>query len=129
MPRLLLVLVLGVGVFALPAAAAALGGMNPSGVVGGTATVRSCDDAVGVAYATSGGDVSSATVSGLADPGCSGARLRIAVTGSAGGSIATGGPVSVPSDPDTNDDSVTVPLSAGGRASDVAGAHVEIKES
>jgi hypothetical protein len=87
-------------------------------VLAGSDVVAECDSAQSVDYTTSGGVVTSVTVSGIADPECSGGNLSVALTALSDG-VATGGPVTVPSDGDTADDSVTVPVAPGASAAQV----------
>jgi hypothetical protein len=117
MPRLAVTLLLCCLAAAVPAAATLLGG-DGGPLLTGSGAVAECDDAQTVDYATSGGQITSVTVSGIADPQCSGGRLSVALTALSNG-VAEGGPVTVPSDGDTLDDSVTLPVSPGASASAV----------
>jgi hypothetical protein len=110
-PLLLLLLVLCVAAV-VPASAASLGGLAPDDLTAGQATVAACDDALSVSYATQGGNVTSVTVSGIADPGCEGEYLALRALDSSGASISGAGPAAVPTDADTADNSVTLSLSA-----------------
>ena len=91
------------------ALAASLTAAGPT-LAAGTAAVAACDGAVTTAGTTSGGKLSSVTVSGIADPGCEGGQLRLTVM-SSGAVVGSGGPVSVPTDGDTADNSVAVSIS------------------
>ena len=52
------------------------------------------------------------TVADIADPDCEGAEVRVTLTSSAGASLRTGGPVTVPTDLGTTPNSVVIPLTA-----------------
>ncbi len=110
------------------AAAASLGGMS-GGVLAASAAIPSCDSTgVTTAYTTSGGNVTAVTVNELADPGCEGGKLSVTLTNSAGESIASGGPQTIPADGDTVDNSVTVSVSPNPAAENVAGYEIPIVE-
>jgi hypothetical protein len=110
---------------AVPAAATLLG--DGGQLLTGNDVVVECDAVQAVDYATSGGQITSVTVTGIADPQCSGGRLSVALTALSDG-VAEGGPVTVPSDGDTLDDSVTVPVSPAASASAVDRTDVLIEE-
>jgi hypothetical protein len=118
-------LVLATGGAVLSASAATLGGLADGGIGAGSATVAGCDaNGFSVSYATSGGNVSSATVSGIADPGCEGGALSLTV---ANGATSVGsGSATVPTDAGTVDNSVTVPLSPQPPAAQVNQVHVAV---
>jgi hypothetical protein len=120
-----LALVLATGGAVLSASAAALGGLADGGIGAGSATVAGCDaNGFGVSYALSGGNVTSATVSGIADPGCEGGALSLTI---ANGATSVGsGTATVPTDAGTTDNSVTVPLSPQPPASQVSQVHVVV---
>jgi hypothetical protein len=108
------------------ASAASLGGIS-GGVGAGNAAIPACDTTgVTVTYTTSGGNVTTVTVGGLADPGCEGGSLSLTLTNTAGDSIASGGPQTIPTDGDTADNSVNVSVSPNPAAENVAGYHVSI---
>jgi hypothetical protein len=69
--------------------------------------------------------VTSATVGGIADPGCEGGQLSLTLANGTA-SIATGGPVTVPTDAGTTDNAVTVALSPQPAAAQVNRVHVSI---
>ena len=108
------------------ASAATLGGLH-SGVLGaGGASVVACDtNGVTVDYTTVGGNVTTATVGGIADPACEGSELSITLT-NAGTKIGGGGPQAVASDGDTADNSMSIPISPQPAAEQVDGVHVSI---
>lgn len=115
------------GVAAYAASAARFGPFASAAAGGGSAAIAPCDgDGVTIAYTTSGGNVTAATVGSLADPGCEGGALVLVVTGVSGASIANGGPVTVPTDADTSPNAVGVTLSPQPAAQLVAGYHVAI---
>lgn len=68
------------------------------------------------------------TIGGIADPGCSGGRLSVVLAGAGGSSLGAGGPVTVPADGDTADDSVTVALDPDPAASAVTAIHVVVTD-
>ena len=78
-------LVLSIVVGGAAGSAASLGGLGSAPVGGAVASVAPCDgDGVMVSYATQGGNVTAATVAGIADPGCEGAALSITLRGTGG---------------------------------------------
>jgi hypothetical protein len=118
--------VLVIGVPLLFAHAATLGGLLPESLGAGGVVVTACDDDGFTAdYTTSAGNVTAVTVGGIADPGCEGGVLRVTLTNGST-SIAGGGPVTIPTDPDTADNSVTVALSPAPSAAQVTGIHVAV---
>lgn len=128
MRRLVLVAIVAVAVLAASlASAAALGGVNSDRVGAGDAAIAACDaNGFTVSYTTVGGNVTAATVADIADPGCEGGDLSVTVTNSAGDSIASGGPSSVPTDGDTTPNALTVSVSPQPAAEQVAGVHVAV---
>jgi hypothetical protein len=109
------------------ASAAALGGITTDRVAAGNAAIAACDaNGFTVTYTTVGGNVTAATVADIADPGCEGGDLSVTVTNSAGDSIASGGPSSIPTDGDTSPNSLTVSVSPQPAAEQVAGVHVAV---
>lgn len=109
------------------ASAAAFGGITSGRVAAGNAAIAACDgNGFSVSYTTVGGDVTAATVADIADPGCEGGDLSITITNSAGDSIASGGPSSIPTDGDTSPSSLTVSVSPQPAAEQVAGVHVAV---
>jgi hypothetical protein len=110
MHRLLLGATITILGFTTAGAAASLGGAGGPLLVAGSAAVEECDaDGFGLTHATGAGRVTTVTVTGIADPGCSGGVLRLQLT-SGGSAVGAGGPVTVPSDGDTADDAVTVAI-------------------
>jgi hypothetical protein len=126
--RFVLVTIVAVAVLAASlASAAALGGVNGDRVGAGDAAIAACDaNGFTVTYTTVGGNVTAATVADIADPGCEGGDLSVTVTNSAGDSIASGGPSSIPTDGDTSPNSLTVSVSPQPAAEQVAGVHVAV---
>ncbi len=108
------------------ASAASLGGAS-GGVIAGDAAIPACDTTgITASYTTSGGDVTAVGVSGLADPGCEGASLSLTLVGASGDSIASGGPLTIPADDDTADNSLTVAVTPNPAAEAVAGYQIPI---
>lgn len=122
-----LTLVLGSAALAVPAAATMLGGDDGRLLAVGQSSVAECDDAQTVEYVTAGGEITAVVVGGIADPACSGRRLSVTLT-AVRDAVASGGPVVVPSDPDEDADTVTVPVTPGARAADVDRADVLIED-
>jgi hypothetical protein len=120
-----LALVLATGGALISASAATLGGVSGTGIGAGAAPVAACDaDGFGVSYAVTGSTVTSATIDGIADPGCEGGTLSLTV---ADGTTSVGsGTATVPTDAGTADNSVTVPLSPQPPASQVTQVHVVV---
>lgn len=129
MPRLTVTAcaLLGTALLVVPATATMLGGDGGRLLAVGQASVAECDDAQTVEYVTAGGQVTAVTIGGIADPACSGGRLSVTLTAT-GVSVASGGPVLVPSDPDSDDDSVTVSVTAGASAAQVDRVDVLIED-
>jgi hypothetical protein len=115
-----------VSVAMVPAFATSLGGLAPSKLGAQGVAVTACDtNGVTMSYATSGANVTSATVGGIADPGCEGGQLSLTLANGTA-SIAAGGPVTVPTDAGTTDNAVTVALSPQPAAAQVNRVHVSI---
>ena len=76
----------------------------------GNAAVQSCDSSFTPTYTLSNGTVTSVTVGGIADPACEGGQLSLTLL-SGSTPVGSGGPVTVPTDADTVDNSVVVPVS------------------
>lgn len=110
----------------LPASAASLGGLDPDRLAAGQAVVASCDGAVSISYATQGGNVTSVTVSGIADPACEGGALSLQALDSSNASISAAGPATVATDADAADNSVTLGLSPQPNAEQVSATAVSI---
>ena len=127
MLRLTVTALLGTAVFAVPATATMLGGSDGRTLAVGQSPVAECDAAQTVQYATDGGQVTAVTIGGIADPACSGGRLSVTLT-ALGASVASGGPVTVPSDADADDDAVTVPVGPGAIAAQVDRVDVLIED-
>jgi hypothetical protein len=124
--KLLLAVTLTITGFACTGAAASLGGAGAPSLGAGSAAVGECDtDGFGVTHATAAGRVATVTVSGIADPGCSGGALRVQLT-SGGTAAGGGGPVTVAADGDTGDDSVAVTISPQPLAHEVDGFSVSV---
>jgi hypothetical protein len=126
--RFVLVTIVAVAVVSASlASAAALGGVNSDRVGAGDAAIAACDgNGFTVSYTTVGGNVTAATVADIADPGCEGGNLSVTVTNSAGDSVASGGPSSIPTDGDTTPNALTVSVSPQPAAEQVAGVHVAV---
>jgi hypothetical protein len=93
----------------------------PGSVGAGSAAVVPCDsDGFALSYATSGGNVVSATVAGI-DAGCAGGSLSLVLVVGSGARIASGGPLTVPAT-----GSVTANLAPQPAADAVAGYRVTI---
>lgn len=109
------------------ASAAALGGISSDRAAAGNSAIAACDgNGFVVSYTTVGGNVTAATVDDIADPGCEGGDLSITVTNTAGDSIASGGPSTIPTDGDTTPNSLTVSVSPQPAAEQVAGVNVAV---
>lgn len=109
------------------AAANSLGGLSTTKVGSGNSVIAACDaNGFTPSYTTSGGNITSVTVSGIADPGCEGGSLKLSVVDSAGVSLASGGPLTIPTDADTIDDTVTVTVSPQPSAASAAGVHMSV---
>jgi hypothetical protein len=111
---------------AATASAATLGGLLAPAISAGEAVVQGCDASMGLVYTTSGGDVTAVTVSGIADPACSGGVLSLVVLDANGTAIASAAPVAVPSDAGTADDVVTVAVSPHPPAELVEGVALQV---
>jgi hypothetical protein len=85
--------------------------LTSDGLAAGDAPVATCDaNGFAPGYTTLGGNVTGVTISGIADPGCEGGTLEVTLIG-AGGRLGEGGPVTVPTDGDSSDNSVSLSLS------------------
>jgi hypothetical protein len=92
-------------------AAAANLPLTSEGVAAGNAPVAPCDaNGFSPTYTTVGGNVTTVAVGGIADPACEGGALEVTLVG-AGGKLGSGGPVTIPTDGDSIDNSVSVSLS------------------
>lgn len=110
----------------VPAFAASLG-LSSGRLGAGDAAVSACDsNGFTVSYTTSGGNVTSVGVGGIADPGCEGGALSLTLAGASGTAVGSGGPQTVATDGDTTDNSMTVALSPAPAASTVTGVHVAV---
>ena len=111
----------------VPGFAASLGGLTSPSLGADGAVVVACDtDGFSVSYTTSGSNVTAVVVGGIADPGCEGGLLSLALADASGTSIGAGGPQTIPTDAGTVDNSVTVSLSPTPAASAVATVHVVV---
>ena len=70
--------------------------------------------------------MTSVAIGGIADPACEGGALSVTLTDASGNSVASGGPVTVPTDGDATDNSVSVSLSPQTAAENVASLHVSV---
>jgi hypothetical protein len=110
------------------AAAATLGGISGTSLGAGSASVAACDgNGFTATYTVTSGNVTAVTISGIADPGCEGGQLSVTLTNSGGTSIASAGPVAVPTDGDALDNSMTLPVSPVPPAAQVTGIHVVVE--
>ncbi len=90
--------------------AAPVPALSSRNVAGASAAVVPCDTVFSVTYTTSGGKVTTVTVGGIADPACEGGQLKLTLLGG-GATLGSGGPVTVPTDAGTVDNSVAVSVS------------------
>jgi len=116
----------GAAVLAPPLALAATLGLVNGEIGSGAAGVVSCDTSFTVAHTTSRGDVTTTTVSDIADPDCEGGEVYVTLTDAGGAGIGSGGPVTVPTDGDAFPNSVDVSLSPQPAAPTVAGVRITI---
>ena len=125
---LLWLLALSILIGSVWGSAASLGGLGAASLGAGAGAIASCDgDGVAVSYTTQGGNVTAATVTGIADPACEGAQLSVATQDAAGTRIAAVGPQSVQSDPDGNDQAVTLAVTPADQSAEgVAAVSVQI---
>jgi hypothetical protein len=109
-------------------ALAAAFGITTSKLGVGTTPVLSCDaNGFTETYTTLGGIVATVTVGGIADPACEGGALRLTLTDAGGDSIASAGPLTVPADGDTADNSLTFPsVSPQPGAAQVTRIHISV---
>jgi len=108
------------------ASATALGGLS-GGVAAGDAPITACDPTgFSVSYTSVGGDVTAVTVAGIADPACEGADLSVTLTDMGGSEIANGGPATIPTDGDSVDNAVTLPVSPNPVAEQVSAYHASV---
>ena len=109
-------------------ALAATLGVGTTDVGAGNASIVACDtNGFTESYTTSAGLVTGVTVSGIADPGCEGGSLKLTLTNTAGASVASAGPATVPTDGDTADNSTTLTPIPTPLASSVAGIRISIE--
>jgi hypothetical protein len=102
------------------ASAAALQGVTSAPVGNGSTPVSACDpNGVTVSYTTTGGNVTSVTVDGIA-LACGGASLLVTVLDGSRASVASGGPVTV------SGSSASVPVSPNPSGATPAGVDVSI---
>jgi hypothetical protein len=93
--RLILLVAVAMGVPCSLAAASALQGVSSAQVGDGSDVVNACDsDGFTISYTTSGGNVTSVTVGGIAST-CNGGSLKVTVVDGSRTSVASGGPVTV----------------------------------
>lgn len=112
---------------AFGAALAAPIGITSAQVGAGDTVVPACDTAFGHAYTTSRGNVTTVTVSAIADPACEGGVVRVTVKDASGSSIASAGPQAVPADGDALDNSVTIATSPQPSAALVTGIEIVVE--
>lgn len=107
-------------------AAAATLPLTSEGLAAGDASVAACDaNGFSPTYTTVGGNVTTVEVGGIADPTCEGGSLQVTLIG-AGGRLGEGGPATVPTDGDSTDNSVSIPVSPQPDGELVTGIHVLI---
>lgn len=120
MVRAALILIVLAAVAASVPGFAATVGLGPDTLGNGNSAISTCDTSFTYTYTTSGGNVTSVNVGGIADPACTGGSLVLTLTNAAGASMGGGGPVTIPAG-----GSVAVPTSSvDGEL--VAGARVAI---
>ena len=120
MKRLLILCsALAVGFCSL-ASASALQGVSSTQVGSGSNPVTACDaDGFTISYTTSGGNLTSVAVGGIAS-GCNGGSLHLTVVDGSRASVASGGPVTV------SGSSATVAVSPNPPGATPAGVDVSI---
>jgi hypothetical protein len=92
---LILCSAVAVGVPCSLAAASALQGVSSARVGNGSTPVPACDtDGFTVTYTTTGGNLTSVAIGGIA-PACNGGSLKVTVVDGSRTSVASGGPVTV----------------------------------
>ncbi len=94
----------------------------------GDATITACDtDGVNSTYTFTSGtsDVSAIAVSGIADPNCDGAEVRVQALNSSG-TVLGHGTATNTADADTNPNSVDVALNTAVASSDIATVRVTL---
>jgi hypothetical protein len=97
--------------------------VGASRVGSGNTPVTACDtDGFTHTYATSGGDVTSITVGGIASPACNGGSMRVTVTDASGAALASAGPQTIGS----GATSITLATSPQASAALVAGVNIAI---
>jgi hypothetical protein len=102
------------------ASASALQGVSSPPVGNGSTPVAACDaNGFTISYTTSGGNLTSVGVGGIA-PSCNGGSLRVTVVDSSRTSVASGGPVAV------SGTSATVSVSPNPPGATPAGVDVSI---
>lgn len=117
---------LTLGLTALVAVVAQAAGLSTGSdsLGAGNASVSPCDTDFTDSYTTVSGNVVSVTVGGIADPACEGGALSVTLTNSSGSALSGGGPVTIPTDPDTVANAVTVPIGGAPDADLVAGIRI-----
>jgi hypothetical protein len=109
------------------ASAAVLGEISGGQVGAGNAPIAACDSTgFTLAYTTVGGNVTAATVSGIADPGCEGGDVSLTLRNSGGAGIASGGPHTITPDGDAAENSVLLSVSPNPAAEQVSGYHISL---
>lgn len=113
-------------VTALSASAAGLGGLTSAALGAGSAEVQPCDgDGFTYDLTVSTGLITAVVVGDIADPGCEGGTLQLALVDAAGVQLGSG-TAAITADADTDVDLVTVSLSVQPLLSDVDGIHAAI---
>jgi hypothetical protein len=108
-------------------ALAATFGLTSAALGAGEAPVSRCDtDGFTITYTLSVLLITSVTVADIADPGCEGGSLELTLTDSAGASVGSGGPTTVPTDGDTSPNSMTISVIPTPAETTVVGIHVSV---
>jgi hypothetical protein len=117
-----------IAVFAATAAAATtLGGVSTGGLGAGGTQVNSCDsDGMTVNYQISNDQVTDVIVSGIADPGCEGLKMSVTLANSSGASIGSASSIVIPTDGDSTNNTMTIPVSGAPSAAAVTNFHIAV---
>ncbi len=111
----------------IPGFAATLGGLGSKKLGSDDAVVSACDtNGFTVGYTTVAGLVTHVNLGGIADPGCEGGLLSLVLANSSGTSVGSASLQTVPTDGDTADNSMAVPVSPTPAAGVVSSIHVVI---
>lgn len=106
-------------------AAALTVGSAPVGA--GNGVVPRCDpNGFTYSFTTSGGNISSVTVGDIADPACENGVMHVTFVDSAGTSVGSAGPQTVPTDGDLLSNSMTLSTGPQPPAGQVSAIHVSV---